>query len=98
MKYKTFEDLKFNVHVIGNGLSARAQFANNYGVSVISTAYSYGGDMGLYELAVLDADGNLTYSTPVTGDVEGHLEEDDDTRLMKKVQDLPEIEPTGEDE
>lgn len=43
-------------------------FENGYGASIISGPYSYG-----VELAVLDSEGHLTYDTPVTDNVLGHL-------------------------
>lgn len=49
-------------------------FPNGYGASVIRSGMSYGSSAGLFELAVLDADGHLTYATPVTNDVIGHLD------------------------
>lgn len=49
------------------------KFPNGYGASVIRSHMSYGGSAGLFELAVLGADGHLTYDTPVTDDVLGHL-------------------------
>jgi len=55
------------------------RFPNNYGASVAQGPYSYGGDAGLYELAVLkftgpgDDDSELTYETPITDDVIGWL-------------------------
>jgi len=53
------------------------RFPNGYGASVVRSQYTYGGDKGLFELAVLTFDGNgnwhLTYETPITNDVLGHL-------------------------
>jgi hypothetical protein len=65
------------------------RFANGFGASVIRGPYSYGGP-GLYELAVLGRDGQLTYETPVTGDVEGWLDEDRLQQLLDQVEALPE--------
>lgn len=48
-------------------------FPNGYGASVVNDGY--GARAGLYELAVLDADGHLTYETPITDDVLGYLTE-----------------------
>jgi len=86
---KTFNDLEFKPHAAGmGGVMSRIMFENGYGVSVVQTFFSYGGDEGLYELAVLDSNGQLTYSTPVTDDVEGRLTEDDVTKLMEQIQNL----------
>jgi hypothetical protein len=86
---KTFKDLEFVEHPghIG-GVQARIAFDNGYGASVVKTPYSYGGDTGLYELAVLDSDGHLTYATSITDDVIGYLRPEDVTDVMEKIQQL----------
>jgi hypothetical protein len=86
---KTFNDLKFKPHPHVDGVISRIQFDNGYGASVVKHDFSYGGKDGLYELAVIDTKGDLTYSTPVTSDVEGHLSEDDVTKLLEQIQQLP---------
>ena len=86
---KTFKDLDFVPHATGlGGVMSRIQFDNGYGASVVCTPYTYGGDKGLYELAVLDSDGNLTYDTPITNDVIGYLRPEDVTDVMEKIQQL----------
>ena len=86
---KTFKDLEFKEHPnhLG-GVQAVITFDNGYGASVVKTPYSYGGDRGLFELAVLDNDGHLTYDTPVTSDVIGYLRDIDVTDVMEKIQQL----------
>ena len=59
-----------------NGVGYIYEFENGYGASVIKHDYSYGGKMGLYEIAVLDSSGDLCYSTPITDDVIGYATED----------------------
>ena len=100
MKHKTFADLKFNPHPTGPGIRARIHFKNGYGVSVVrfelmlsigSSRYgSYTDNEQEWELAVLKND-HLTYDTPITDDVLGHLSDDQVTEIMKQVQDLPEV-------
>jgi hypothetical protein len=86
---KEFKDLEFVTHSAGlGGVMSRIQFENGFGASVVKTDYTYGGDKGLYELAVLDSDGNLTYDTPVTDDVIGYLRPEDVTDVMVKIQQL----------
>ena len=88
---KKFQDLPFfpiNDAPFMVGKKARMHFDNGYGVSVVSHSYSYGGRDGLYEVAVLDSNDELTYDTPVTNDVIGYLTEEDVTDVMKQVQDL----------
>lgn len=88
---KTFEDLEFeqiNDAPFMVGKKSRMHFDNGFGVSVVSHSYSYGGRDGLYEIAVLDSDDNLTYDTPVTNGVIGYLSEEEVSNVMKQVQEL----------
>ena len=85
---KTFNDLKFEPHRNMNGVMSRITFENGYGASIVKGEYTYGGKEGLYELAVLDSNGDLTYSTPITNDVLGHLSEDDVTKVLEQIQNL----------
>jgi hypothetical protein len=82
-----FEDLEFKAGP-GLGVQAKCKFLNGYGASIIKGPYTYGGDKGLYELAVLDASGDLCYSTPITDDVLGHLSPDDVTRTLEAIEAL----------
>ena len=83
---KTFNDLLFETHPMGVGILARINFDNTYGVTVVKTPYTYGGDKGLYELAVWK-DGNIHYDNPVAkGDVVGYLREEDVTDAMLAIQ------------
>ena len=69
------------------------KFANGYGASVVKGEHTYGGDEGLWELAVLkfktDGDFVLDYSTPITEDVEGHLTDDAVEELLDRIEALP---------
>jgi hypothetical protein len=85
---KTFNDLEFEPHRNMDGIMSRITFENGYGASVVKGEYTYGGKDGLYELAVLDSNGNLIYDTSITGDVAGYLSEDDVTKLMEQIQNL----------
>jgi hypothetical protein len=67
---------------------SRIIFDNGYGASIVCTPHTYGGDKGLYEIAVLDTEGRLTYDTPVTDDVIGYLRPEDVTDVMEKIQQL----------
>lgn len=90
---KTFNDLDFNVHPAGDGVQARIQFENGYGASVVRNAFSYGNEGGLFELAVFDSTGEITYRTPITQDVLGYLTEEDVTTTLKLIQELPVNDP-----
>ena len=85
---KTFKDLQFKPHF--NGLAATMNFDNDYGVSVVrfeGRYSSYGGNSGLWELAILYKD-KLNYNTDITSDVLGWQTAQDVTDVMKKVQAL----------
>ncbi len=86
---KTFNDLKFKPHPHVDGVISRITFDNGFGASVVKHDFSYGGKDGLYELAVIDKKGDLTYSTPITDDVVGYLNEDEVTGLLEQIQQLP---------
>lgn len=100
MNYK-FSDLNFQPHsnYPDSGIAARYFFSNGYGVSVVKFTApfgsgSYGGDKGLYELAVLEGnefDCELCYETPITDDVIGYLTENEVEDLMNQVSKLSEI-------
>lgn len=85
---KQFNDLQFKKHPIGQGIMSRMMFDNGYGVSVVKTPFTYGGDKDLYELAVLDSEGSLCYNTSITNDVIGYLRPEDVTDVMEKIQQL----------
>jgi len=88
---KKFEDLEFKMlddapYMVGK--QAKLQFDNGFGVSVVSHTFSFGGKDGLFEVAVLDKDGKLTYETSVTNDVIGYLEPHEVSEIMEQVQSL----------
>jgi hypothetical protein len=87
---KTFKDLEFKPHAMGEGVHSKLSFDNGYGVSVVRTSWTYGGSDGLYELAVLDEHGQLTYNTSDwgTNDVIGYLSEEEVSDIMEQVQNL----------
>ena len=85
---KTFKDLEFVSHPSHiEGVQARITFENGYGASIVKTPHTYGGDKGLYELAVFK-DGEICYDTPITDDVIGYLRPEDVTDVMAKIQQL----------
>lgn len=53
---------------------------SSHGASVVCHWGSYGGDLGLFELAVIhykdDTEWDICYCTPITEDVLGHLTEE----------------------
>ena len=86
---KTFKDIVFKEHPSTfGGVIGRIEFHNGYGASIVQGPNTYGGDRGLYELAVLGKDGQITYDTPITSDVIGYLRDIDVTDVMEKIQQL----------
>ena len=85
---KTFKDLEFKPHAADkNGVQARIEFDNGWGASVIRYEHSYGGQSGLFELAVLK-DGFVDSNNDITDDVIGWLDESDVTKILKQIQEL----------
>lgn len=91
-----FSNLNFEAWHEHGGIGARHTFANGWGVSVVRHSFSYGGDQGLYELAVLNAGGRLDYSTPVTDDVLGYLTPEAVVEAARQVAALPAKEDSDE--
>jgi len=76
------------------GIQRLYRFENGFGASVVQNTYSYGGNEGLWELAVLKFSGpdikdyKLTYDTPITDDVIGHLNEAEVEEYLEKIEAL----------
>lgn len=67
-------------------------FPNGYGASVVKHQHSYGGKEGKWELAVIHGDKEdwqLDYSTPITDDVKGWLNEAEVDELLWQIEQLP---------
>lgn len=82
-----FSQLKFDKYPLG-GVISRFVFPNKFGCSVVQHPYSLGGKMELYELAVLDFNGNISYTTSITDDVIGYLDENQVSELMNRISKL----------
>ena len=72
------------------------KFDNGYSASVVcnhndSTHFgsTYGACSGLFEVAVIGPDGNLDYSTPVTGDVIGYQDFHGVAAILDQIKALP---------
>ena len=93
---KKFEDIEFKPHGMGVGLQGLIFFPNGYGVSVVRFKFndrfgSYTSNDDEWELAVIfgnEDDWDITYNTPITSDVLGHLSSEKVTNVMKQVQEL----------
>ena len=84
-----FNELKFKELPDLSGIYCRIMFENGFGASIVKHKYSYGGDNGLYEIAVLDnIDGGPIYYTSVTNDVLGHLSEENVETHLNEIKSL----------
>lgn len=74
-----------------DGYQKKFQFDNGYGASVVSSLMSYGGNKGLFEVAVLQGD-DIVYDTPITGDVVGYLDFAGVADILDRIKKLPKVE------
>jgi hypothetical protein len=82
-----FQDIKFNKTDHPNGVQAIVSFGD-YSLSIVKNDFSYGGDKGLYEIAVFK-DHNQVELPGITGPgdtVKGFLNESEVEVIMKKMQ------------
>ena len=79
----TFEKMK-NI----DGVQAIVEFPNGWGASMVKSDMSYGGKSGLFEIAVLDKDGKLSYETDIADDVIGWQDEKDIDRVLTAISKL----------
>ena len=87
---QSFEMVK-KLSMPGQDTAFNIFFENGYGASVVRGLGTYGGNGGLYELAVIEGnkeDWDLTYDTPVTNDVIGYLTEADVIKHLFEIQAL----------
>jgi hypothetical protein len=92
-----FADLEFKAHKFEDGIHAKHEFDNGYGVSVLRfnitlldgkvVQGSYGSLEGLYEVAVTKG-GKPCYDTSISGGVIGHCDEAEVEDIMEKVSKL----------
>ena len=69
---------------IMGGIQKVYKFPNGYGASVIQHKGSYGYVKGQWEVAVLH-EGQLCYSTSITSDVIGHLNDPEVDNILGKI-------------
>lgn len=67
------------------GVQHLFEFPNGWIASVVRGPYTYGGQAGLWELAVLDHERRLRYDTPITNDVLGWLDDASVREALDKV-------------
>lgn len=73
---------------LNGGTQKLYRFENGFGASVVQHEFSYGGDAGLWELAVIRFDGDewyLEYETEITDDVIGWLDWNEVDDLLSRI-------------
>lgn len=95
---KSFKDIEFKPHPMGEGHHGLIFFPNGYGVSVVryknpisKTFSSYTSNDNEWEVAVITGNKDkweLCYDTDITNDVIGHLTEGEVDWVMLQVQQL----------
>lgn len=86
MDFKEFKS--YDAH---GGIQYLNFFPNGYGVSIVRHSFSYGHERGLWEMAILkgtEDEHTITYDTPITNDVIGHLSEEEVNDYCKQVSEL----------
>lgn len=73
---------------INKGIQKIYKFENGRGASVIRNPHSFGGEYGFYELAVLNENGKLDYTTPIPNAVIGWLDWEEVIELLKQIKEL----------
>lgn len=88
-KYIVFTESRqgFSVSHLRLGARLRFEFPNGYGASLID--YGYGAQEGLFEIAVLDSEGCIDYTTPITDDVCGRLDAQQVRDTLQAIMQLP---------
>ena len=90
------KDLNFEPHPNWpDGSHVKVFFNNGYGASIVSGSHAYTSKGSPYELAVLVGNKDefrLTYDTPITDDVLGHLDPNGVEALLSDIEALPPIE------
>jgi hypothetical protein len=78
----------FLTRELNGGTQQVFRFDNGFGASVVQHQHSYGGNRGLWELAVVTFEGEdweITYDTDITGDVIGYLEWSEVQTLLDQI-------------
>ncbi|KVT65662.1 hypothetical protein WK55_31410 [Burkholderia ubonensis] len=83
--------MSFTPHMerpLNGGVQKLYRFENGFGASVVQHEFSYGGDVGQWELAVIRFNGDswrLEYGTEITDDVIGRLDWNEVEDLLSRI-------------
>jgi hypothetical protein len=90
IKFEPYQELNHGLM----GCQRVYKFPNGYGASVVQGPYSYGGENGLWELAITkftSDDGStweICYKTPISNGVVGWLSEEGVRLFLKRIKRL----------
>lgn len=75
---------------IHGGSQTVYRFHNGYGASVVNHSFSYGTELAVIKFNSVDNDDfSITYDTPITSDVLGHLDEQSLKDALSQIKDFP---------
>ena len=86
-QHDPFEEYRTELNEHYDGIQKRYKFPNGYGASVICHKGSYGGHLGLWELAV-ELYGIIVYDTSITSDVIGHLKTEQVNKHLQEIKEM----------
>jgi len=74
---------------MNKGYHKQIHFDNGYGLSIVSHEFSYGGKIGMFEIALLDSESKEIVYNPDLGftDVLGYLGFEDVVAVIQRVRD-----------
>lgn len=82
----------FKTNKLNGGVRKLFKFTNGYGASVVRHRFSYGNQVGKWELAVLQGPKHeICYTTPITDDVLGWLSNKDVQANLRAIKALPKL-------
>jgi len=84
---ENFREYLKDTNYVNGGVQHKYSFPNGYGASVVRHDFSYGGQQGLWELAVLNGE-ELCYNSGITEDVIGHLAWKNVEEFLSKIKQL----------
>jgi hypothetical protein len=76
---------------VHNGIQKIYRFENGFGASIIQHQFSYGNELGLWEVGVLEFEDelySLNYETEITDDVIGNLTLEQVEEVLNKIKNL----------
>ncbi len=83
-----FDLLTFKDSETPKGVFTTVKFPNGWGASIVQNDFSYGGKSNLFEIAVLDSEGNINSQTDITDDVCGWCDDKDVDRILSAISKL----------